>query len=167
MGNCFCLNNKLDGCTFDNTPTYSLNGKRLACKILKIYDGDTLWLAIKIHGKYYKYKCRMYGYDSPEMKPPLKQKDRDDEIKRAHEAKDYLAKLMYEKHIEAEFFGYCKYGRPLVNLYAAKIRIKLCGMNLRLDNNFILINKEMIESKHGYEYFGGTKEKVSEEIINE
>ncbi len=156
-----CLSNKLEECTFENTQTYSLNGLITKCKILKVYDGDTLWLAIKIHGKYYKYKCRMDGYDSPEMKPPLKQKNRDKEIQLAKDAKSFLEKSLENKTIKVEFFNYCKYGRPLINLYAYNTQFKICGINF-LEKDGIFINKLMIESGHGYEYHGGTKKELDE-----
>lgn len=161
MGKCFscCEDSKLQSATFETTPTYSLEGTKTNCKILKLYDGDTLWLAIEKHGQLYKYKCRMMGYDSPEMKPPLKQAGRDLEIKAAKESKDYLETLLKDKYVTVEFFGYCKYGRPLINLYIYKTSRNCFGSVTY--SNPKCVNDIMISSKHGYPYDGGKKKEFS------
>ena len=51
-----CTKSKLDNLTFDKTPTFTLEGKKTKVKILKIYDGDTLWLAVNLKGNFYKFK---------------------------------------------------------------------------------------------------------------
>ena len=140
----------------DNTSTYSLKGIRTKCNILDVYDGDTLWLAIKIHGSIYKYRCRMYGYDSPEIKPLLKNVNREEEIRKAHLARDFLKNLLLNKNVEVEFFDYCKYGRPLINLYTYdKLNIYQSLISKRKYN---LVNNIMISSGHGCHYMGGTKQ---------
>jgi endonuclease YncB( thermonuclease family) len=152
-----CLfSNNITNSTMDNTPTYSLKGIRTKCNILDVYDGDTLWLAIKIHGSIYKYRCRMYGYDSPEMKPSLKDINRDNEIKKAHCAKEFLKNLLLNKNVEVEFFDYCKYGRPLINLYTYA-KLSVC-LSLLTKRKYISVNSQMISSGHGYHYMGGTKQ---------
>ena len=166
MGSCFsCCDQESTGlknASFETTPTYSLEGTKTNCKILKVYDGDTLWLAIYKHDKIYKYKCRMMNYDSPEMKPPLKQVGRDLEIKAAKASKEYLETLLKDRYVTAEFFGYCKYGRPLVNLYIYNTSKSLCGK----DNytNPQCVNDIMISSKHGYPYTGGKKQEFSKDL---
>ena len=94
----------------------------------------------------------MYGYDSPEMKPKLDLENREEEIRKAHEAKNYLISLIGEKKIVwIKFMKFDKYGRALANLY--KINTGCC-ISKDLNKS---INDIMIEEGHGYAYFGGTK----------
>lgn len=127
---------RLSLATFADTPTYSLNGLKTKCKVLKVYDGDTLWIAIIIEKKLRKFKVRMFGYDSAEMHSEQNDK--------AIEAKQHLESLIQgEKLLNAEFFDYDKYGRPLVKLF-----VKGC-----------CINDQMVKDGHGKPYYGQTKEK--------
>jgi len=152
MGNCFCVD-PLKDATFENTPTYSLKGIRTRCKVVNVYDGDTLWIVISLHGSLYKYKVRMLGYDSPEMKPPLSQVNRDLEIQAAVQAKAHIIQLLDGKEVYVEFMEYDKYGRPLAKLYThAK---PLCCLGVLEET---CVNDEMVQNGHGKTYDGGKKE---------
>lgn len=63
----------------------------------------------------------MLGYDSPEMRPPQNQKDRDREIQAAAAARDALAQLIgfpdHPRILRAKCGKFDKYGRILVTLY--------------------------------------------------
>tara|TARA_B100001093_G_scaffold331828_1_gene316850 strand:+ start:298 stop:756 length:459 start_codon:yes stop_codon:yes gene_type:complete len=148
MGNCI---NKYSIQNLDDEKfkKFSLNGITTKCKVLSIYDGDTITIGCKIWGKYFKIKVRMYGYDSPEMKPPKNKPGREKEIKKAKEAKQFLQDNIDKKRLIIEFLEFDKYGRALGNLYI--IERRFCQKRL------ISINKLMIDNNHGYEYFGGTK----------
>ena len=69
-----CKFSLLKNATIDNTTLWSLKNQTHYVKVLKVYDGDTIWIAIRINFKIYKLKVRMYGIDTPEMKPPKTQK---------------------------------------------------------------------------------------------
>ncbi len=129
--------NHLTNATFENTPTYSLKGVRTGCKPLKVYDGDTLWIAFVQNKEVYKTKVRMAGYDSAEMRS--KQAEI---LKKAISAKEHLTQLLGAGIIDVEFLGEDKYGRPLVKLYT----------------NNSCINDEMIACGLGKPYDGGKKE---------
>ena len=148
MGNCI-TNIALSRSTFENTKEYTLEGLNKIGKVIKVYDGDTLWVAINIHHNIYKFKVRMLGYDSPEMKPRLNTPNREQEIQAAKKAKEYIEELVLNKNVLVEFSKYDKYGRPLCKLYINKCvfcsKIKLC------------VNDLMIEKGYGYEYNGGKK----------
>ena len=146
-----CTKSKLDSLTFDKTRTFTLEGKQTQVKILKVYDGDTLWLALKLHGYYYKFKVRMMGYDSPEIKPRLDIPNRNTVIKKAIEAKTFLENLLNNTIVDAEFFKFDKYGRPLCNLY-----IKDTSSILPCKNR-VCVNTLMVRNNHGYTYMGGKK----------
>jgi len=143
MGICCAKFNKykLNKCTLENTPKYDFKGKIYLCKVLSVYDGDTITIAIKIEDKIFQRRVRMYGYDSPEMKPLKKLKNRDEIIKKAKIAKSVLEDKIKDKIVECHIIGFDKYGRLLANI-------------IYLGEN---INDFMLKSGNGYEYFGGKK----------
>ena len=148
MGNaygCIVLKNEcekdyLNKMNNESLPLYSLNGHRTYAKVVDVYDGDTCTIIFKWEGKYRKFKCRCYGYDSPEMKPRLNIENREEIISKAKVAKERLIQLTKDI-INIECLNFDKYGRLLVNLYK--------------DN--CSINAIMVREGHGYIYHGGTK----------
>lgn len=128
----------------NDMPLYKLNGL-FRCKVVDVYDGDTVTIVLYNKFSYEKHKLRMYGYDSPEMKPKLDLENREDEIKKAKNAKEYLIELVLDKIVSFESMGYDKYGRLLGKLYL----LNYCNKNE--------VNQNMIDKGHGYPYFGGTK----------
>ena len=116
---------------------YTLNGLKKYCKVVKVYDGDTITLVFKHHGELVKYSCRINGIDAPEMKS----KNKKEKIK-ATEVRDYLRSLIDGQVIKVYFEKFDKYGRPL-------IRIRYHRKNLVDD----LLEKGFVK-----EYHGGKKE---------
>ena len=111
------------------------------CKVVDVYDGDTITISILNNCTIQKYKLRMYGYDSPEKKNKKTLVNRSIEIANARKAKDFLKELVYNKICTVDIMGFDKYGRLLGTLFS----------------NNININEYMVQNGHGYEYFGGTK----------
>tara|TARA_B110000046_G_C12760347_1_gene300608 strand:+ start:256 stop:597 length:342 start_codon:yes stop_codon:yes gene_type:complete len=109
--------------------------------VVDVYDGDTVTIVLYNKFGYEKHKLRMFGYDSPEMKPRLNIANRDIEIKKAKKAKLYLSNIVLNKIVTFESMGYDKYGRLLGKLFY----------------NGTELNKLMIQKGHGYQYYGGTK----------
>ena len=149
MGN---FKSRLKHSTYENTEEFTLNGLTKKCKILKVYDGDTLWLSTKLFDKLYKFKIRMMGYDSPEMKPRLNNPNRELEIEAAIRAKNRLEELILNKIVNVKFHKDDKYGRPLCTIYTYKTNGYICK-----SKTIININSIMIEEGFGYSYDGGKK----------
>ena len=129
--------------TYDNTspfqPTFTTG------KCVKVYDGDTLHIVGEIAGKPYRFTCRMYGYDSPELR-----------TKNVEEKKaGYAAKAFFEKRVLGK----------VVSVHIHPIKEKYGRLLVTLSDSEGEINKWMIENKHGLPYFGGTKEKPFEDTI--
>ncbi len=65
MGNCYgfakFLNNSrnISYMTSDNTPWLSLEKETLLCKVIDVYDGDTITVKLPFNSKFYKKKCRL------------------------------------------------------------------------------------------------------------
>lgn len=143
MGNTFCFNPCLSYQT-NELPLYKLKGN-FRCKVVDVYDGDTVTIVLFNKFGFEKHKLRMYGYDSPEMKPKRDLPNREEEIKKAKEAKKYLSDLVLNKIVKFESMGYDKYGRLLGKLYI----LNYCSEQE--------INQLMVDLGYGYPYFGGTK----------
>ena len=151
MGSCItCINWKkyndsidLTNYNSDNTPWLSLKGEKLRCKVIDVYDGDTVTLIIPWNKSVYKKKCRLVGMDSPEIRTK-------DLIEKAagYDAKEFLNKTIGGKIIWVECDDWDKYGRLLVVIYVNKSDLGTWGKS---------VNKLMIDKKLAYSYDGGTK----------
>ena len=146
MGNCIKYYNKckLNKFNKDSIEYYNLNDKIFLCKVVDIYDGDTCTIILKNNGYYQKYKVRMYGYDSPEMKPLKNIKNRNEIIKKAKNAKKALSNKILNKIVTIKCGNWDKYGRLLGTIYIKKFNV----------------NEWMIKNNHGYVYKGGKKNKL-------
>ena len=152
---CIKKNNKnieeeLKQCDYKNLPLFSFNDIKTVCKVVDVYDGDSCTIIFKYKDEMIKYKVRCNGYDSPEMKPSLKNNDREIEKAKAKEAKTYFENLVnFNKNglTYIHIHGFDKYGRLLGTFF--------------INNTFSgkSINTLMIEKGHGYTYNGGTKKK--------
>lgn len=70
---------KLLNSTYENTSIFSLEGKNISGKCVDIYDGDTMTLSVSISGNIYKFKMRLSGIDTPEIRPRKNNPNRDEE----------------------------------------------------------------------------------------
>lgn len=115
---------------------------RYVVKVVSIYDGDTVRIAFRHRGQTLQWRARMYGYDSPEMKPLKSEAKREAIIEAANAARTYLENLLpADRIVRADMLGFDKYGRILINLtYKGRV-----------------LNHLMIQAGHGVPYFGGTK----------
>ena len=144
---------KLKESTMDNTQIWDLKDKKVQAKIIKVYDGDTVWASFYLHNKIYRFNIRLYGIDTPEMKPPKDQENREKEIELSKLAKKYLEKLVLNKIITLELLGKEKYGRLLGKIYLK--HGYLCF------STYLDVNKDMVDKDHAYEYYGKTKKNVN------
>ena len=106
------------------------------CKVLMNYRGHID-----------QWTVRMNGYDSPEMKPPKTNQNREKEKEAAKKAREALMTHFTNSYIFIKIVGFDKYGRLLVEAYNGKVHI----------------NKWMIQTGHGYSYDGGKKKNYNEE----
>ena len=142
------LNNKLINIKTDkDVPYFNFKNKSFIAKPCHVYDGDTFSVIFDYHGELIKYRCRCYGYDTPEMRPLLKNPNRDHEKKLAYAAKARIIELLEahpSKLIRIECLDFDKYGRLLIKAYN--------------NVNEKSINEIMVQEGHGKWYDGGTKD---------
>jgi endonuclease YncB( thermonuclease family) len=139
---CMFLLTEVEDVSFDDWKDELLFAKVLSC-----YDGDTCTVKIRRNGRFFKEKVRMYGYDSPEMKPSKDMKNRDEHVHRAILAREALVEKCEGKYVWLECKGKDKYGRILAEIYLPT----LFGKERKS------INQWMMENGHGIAYDGGTK----------
>ena len=145
---------KLKSANKINTPIFSFNGLVTYGKAVDFYDGDTFNIIISYYDLLYHFKARMFGYDSPEIKPSLSLENREEVKKNALLAKNRLMELLGSKdYFKVHCHEFDKYGRLLVSVF-----IKDCDEE---DDSIYDFNKtvngQMVREGHGYSYYGGTK----------
>ena len=134
-----------------------------------VYDGDTIVIIVPIKLEIFnmktsnsldlessnsnntnkiilnKIKVRLFGIDTPELKPCKNLLGRNEHILMAKKAKDFLSNLILNKIIKVQFLHNDKYGRPLVKLFI-------------VDNEkTIYINDLLISNGYAKKYDGGCK----------
>jgi endonuclease YncB( thermonuclease family) len=142
----------------DPTLRFGLYLRGAPCKVVKVYDGDSLTLVWEDPNRPSRLvfaNCRLYGIDAPELRGGA---GGDAEKAAARRCRDLLARAFLGELLEAESAGTTgldKYGRPLVVLRARggwtsdAARRRLGGGTL---NDWILARLPGVVP-----YFGGRK----------
>jgi endonuclease YncB( thermonuclease family) len=156
---------------YDNntTPHFSLNGQKLWGRVVSLYDGDTLTIALNVFSGVYKFSVRMNGIDTCEIKSKC---DKNKELAKNARSRllslitgkdisetstwndrrkinNVLNKGMYFVWVECNEFD--KYGRLLANIYTD-------------ENSTECYSKILINEKLAYEYKGDTKMTEEEQV---
>ena len=105
-----CFQSSLDNCSLTNTEEFTLRGK-YKVKVIEVYDGDTITVAFKQSGKYYKKRARLIGINAPEIRTKNKE-----EKDRGYEAKVRMEELTLNKLGNAVFYGFDNFGRILISI---------------------------------------------------
>ena len=105
-------------------------------KVVSVYDGDTITVICIFRGKMVRWRCRLIGYDAPEMKSKVSE-----EKEKAIKAKEFLETMLPKYVFKGQCRGTDKYGRLLLDLKYKKLSISTI----------------MVNHKLGQPYNGGTK----------
>ena len=124
--------------SLNDAPCFSdcMNGKEVQAKIISVYDGDTVKALFPLNNIVYKWNCRIYGVDTPEIRGSS-----DKEKKYAYFVRDKLREQINDKIVTFKCFDLDKYGRLLVSIKTDEI-----------DD----IGNWLIENKFAFPYFGVT-----------
>lgn len=134
----------LDAATYDNTQEFGLKNVRGWCKVVKVYDGDTVHIVMIIDGTPKRIKCRLSSIDAAEMDG-----ETEEERKFAINGKDMMESLTKDRLVWAMIKGIDKYGgRYVTTLYPDQKENK--------DTSF---NQIMLNEGLAYKYDGKTKKK--------
>lgn len=125
----------------EDTPEFSLDGLNTLCKVVDVYDGDTMKIVFYYKNDLLKWTVRLWGINTPELRPSLKLANREDIIRKAKESRDYVINLCNdtENLVYFKCLGNDKYGRLLGKIY--------------LDKDYtVSINELLIKNNHAVEY---------------
>lgn len=123
-----------------STSTNELNfqGKTKWCKVVSVYDGDTIRVVFRFYNGLYKFNCRLEGIDTPELRTKNME-----EKKAGYVARDKLREKILNKVIQIKCNKFDKYGRLLITPFY----------------NHINICEWLINNQYAVPYDGGTKTK--------
>jgi endonuclease YncB( thermonuclease family) len=142
------LEQKLISMDIKKFSEFDLNGNKIICKVLRVYDTDTITVGFKYSAKFYKKNIRLDGIDAPELHSKVSKESKLCQLGREWISNNYLNKL-----IVVEMGAMDKYGRIIGTLYDK-------------DTNDI-INDKLIEMKFVRKYGGNLhKEPWSDAELN-
>ena len=90
----------------------SFENQTIECKVVSVYDGDTIKIIFMLHDHMYKWNCRLTGIDTPELRTKC-----DNEKKYGYLVRDELRKRILNQVVHAKCGKFDKYGRLLVELH--------------------------------------------------
>lgn len=125
-------------------PIRTFAGQTRFALVTDIYDGDTITVICRLDQteQFKKYKVRLYGLDTPEIKPSLSLIQRDLHIAAAVKVRNDLSDLILGKIVKIEFLPEEKFGRNLGTVFTLNDRC---------------VNTWLIETGRACQYSGGTK----------
>lgn len=104
--------------------------------VVKVYDGDTITVASTLGSVLYRFRIRLRGIDTPEIKGSS-----EEEKAMALVARDALSAQIMGHQVYLRNLGNEKYGRILADVYL----------------NNVHMNQWMMQQGHARAYDGGTK----------
>lgn len=147
------MSSLLEQCTFKNTKWFSLRYLQTQCKVVDVYDADTITIILSIHNTFYKMKCRLYGIDSAEKRTKnFREKNA------SNESTNWLKYLILDKIVWIDCGKMDKYGRLLGNIYLEE-------EDLKNKNNSV--NQQLINKGFAYKYDGKKKKDFNDWYKND
>lgn len=165
---------------FENLKVFSFENIITKCKVVDVYDGDTVKIVFYFNDKPIKLNFRLYGYDAPEIKPikgqtkcskhvnpnnltklkcnecnytETKEQEYRNNCKKAAEVtKQYLISKLLNKIVWVKFTKEEKYGRSMGWIYMIDNRNKN-----KFSENTQSINSMIIANQLGKIYNGEKK----------
>lgn len=145
------IKQKLNLIKSEDVPFFNFNNIKTMAKIVDVYDGDTITIIFYHYNMFIKHKARLYGYDSPEIKPLKTIENHDLQKKCGLIVKKILCDKILNKIVDIEIMSETdKYGRLLCKIFYEGI----------------CINDFMIEKGLGKQYGGGKKSMFTLDELN-
>jgi endonuclease YncB( thermonuclease family) len=120
---------------------FSFNNMRKKAKIISVYDADTVDAILCVRDRPYKFKIRLNGIDTPEIRPLKTMPNRDIHVECGIKCREYLKSKILNKIVEVQCSEFDKYGRILGEII--------------FDNKNI--SEHLISKKYAKKYEGKTK----------
>ena len=135
-----------------NTKEFTLDGTTATGKVVNVYDGDTIHVVIIVFNRLYKFKCRLSGIDTPELRVSRNDPHRELHRQAGLKVAKYVSDLINDKLVRLEIHSYDKYGRLLCDVYTY---------------NGVSINQLLVDKKFALPYDGGTKSIWTPEMLKQ
>jgi endonuclease YncB( thermonuclease family) len=145
--------------SFDDLKVFTLKGLVTKCKVVDIYDGDTVTLCFFENDRPIKRKFRMHGFDAPEVKPMKITPNYELHKQAGAIVRDKLKEKILNKILWVLFMEEEKYGRAMGNLYEIEDPDQFTGKEL-------CINTWILENKWGKSYDGGKKDEFTSDELH-
>lgn len=116
MGCICCKDNELYNSTIDNTIKFVV--PEGWCRVLSVYDGDTIIVSFRLGKKIYRHRLRLRGINAPEMRGVDHE-----EKNRGYQSRDYLKGLIEGKVVKLVNPDWDKYGRILADIHYGNIDV--------------------------------------------
>lgn len=131
-------------------PKFTLEGLSKIGVVIKVYDGDTVWVKVDMGNRWgvVRFSCRLYGYDTSEIRRGSKK-----ERELGKSARDFVRDLIMNNTVMVHFGKYDKYGRPLIDL---NIIDEIDGEYLEAKQT---VNDIIVKAGHGAVYMGSHQKK--------
>jgi hypothetical protein len=133
--------------TFKNTPLPTYDFKY--AKVIKVYDGDTFWIAAENDNKIIKYPVRLYGCDCSEIKGGSEESKL-----KAQKAKEFVVNVLLDKIVKIEILNGKKYEGKIIKEKYGRLIAKVSYF----DNEWRDLTEALISQNLAYAYHGGTKQ---------
>jgi len=133
---------ELENATME-TPIFSLAGRTVLGKIVKVVDGDSVHVVFRVEGTLKRFLCRLHGVDTPEKHSEVRI-----ERERALSAMEAVSNLVMNKVLTVVTGKFDKFGRLLID-----IRVD-CEGNGELSS----LSEYLIINNLGRSYDGGHKD---------
>lgn len=168
MGLCYSINREFRRITKVNGKITKRTFKGLTklVRLVDIYDGDTFKVVTCINKNepYFEYSLRLSGFDTPEIKPLLKEPNRELHKAAGLAVRDRLKDLYSPGYVFlVDFEREDKYGRLLGTVYTTKRGCFGLGP-VRKDKNLC---QWIIDQKWGLPYGGQKKQEFSKEYLED
>lgn len=124
---------------------FSFNNMKKKAKIISVYDADTVDAILCVRDRPYRFKIRLNGIDTPEIRPVKTIENRDLHVECGIKCREYLKSKILNKIVEVHCSEFDKYGRILGEIFVD-------------DSN---ISEHLISKKYAKKYEGKTKVKWS------
>lgn len=100
------------GTLCDTSEPYTMEGRSVMGKVLRVVDGDSLRVAIPICGSVWTFAVRIDGIDCPEIRTKS-----DEEKILGHMAKDHVESLVLGKIVALKLGEFDSFGRLLGKIH--------------------------------------------------
>ena len=125
-------------------------------KVIKVVDGDTIWVAVDYYGQLCKFKIRLIGINTAELHEKKDEEEdqsidaKSNRLAIAKDAKTFVYNLINDKIVDLDIYTGIKYNNRLAIDKNGRLlgKVAINGMD---------IGQELIKNGLAIEYDGGKK----------